>query len=79
MNSRRPACPRRVHKSPILALTRRERALLTDLRTRRAGVQRVLNSLDAQINFILSRVPDHKIIVPKLPPAAERPIQPSLF
>lgn len=73
MNLRQP-------KSLILALTRRERAELRELRTRINNVLRVFNALVARRNFILSRVPDHKIHVPKIPNTASTPpVQPSLF
>lgn len=64
----------------VLALTRRERAELSELRIRIGNVRRVLNRLEARRNFILSRVPDHMIVVPNIPVATVKPpIQPSLF
>jgi hypothetical protein len=71
---------RRQHKSLIYALTRHERAELSALNERINGVSRVLQQLVARRNHILGQVPDHKIIVPKIPHAPTREsVQPSLF
>lgn len=69
----------RMPNSLVLALTRREKAELSDLRHRIISVRRVLNKLVARRNYILSRVPDHNIIVPKIPNVASKPTQPKLL
>lgn len=68
------------HRSLLLCLTRRERSELRDLRARISSVQRVLYGLIGRRDYILNRVPDHKIVKPSIPGSEPSdPKQPKLL